>query len=227
MRTRVACALIVALACAAAAQAATHSGAARTATLHVVRCPTEFGSSYRAKPLRTITVAASPSAVHGLVAYTNTELYLIAPSGERCAGIVAVDGGARIEVWPAHEAKPGQHGRGAGQTLFSDTACVGCKADDACPYYSQFAALLTIPCAGGIPVGERAYGFTTHITQFADPPHVAGSGWPSGGPYTASGVIGVNGSFTQGAVFRSTCTLPSAEEAVCKISLDDVVARYG
>ena len=63
--------------------------------------------------------------------------------------------------------------------------------------------------------------------MFQDPPGVAGSGWPSGGRDPAFGVVVTKGTVENGAVARSTCTLPVSEHGICAASLDDVISRYG
>jgi len=48
----------------------------------------------------------------------------------------------------------------------------------------------------------------SNVILFEDPPGVAGSGWPSGGPDPANGLVEYTGSPENGVVYRSTCTLP-------------------
>jgi hypothetical protein len=201
--------------------------AAVPATVPVADCPTTFGIQHKAIWPKAAVVRGNPASTRGLVAYSNTELLLIGPRGMQCAGVVAVDGGTNIIVWPHGYPRPATHARSDGLTLLLDPACLGCKAEDACPFFTQFATALGIPCATGIPAGERVYGLNAHITLFEDPPGVAGSGWPSGGPDPANGLVGVNGGFRYGTVFRSTCTLPQTQHSLCTVILNDVIARYG
>jgi hypothetical protein len=62
---------------------------------------------------------------------------------------------------------------------------------------------------------------------FEDPPGIAGSGWPSGGADPANGVVGLVGSPENELVYRSTCTLPASEHAICTASQNDLISRYG
>ncbi|HXR13180.1 MAG TPA: hypothetical protein VN740_00890 [Solirubrobacteraceae bacterium] len=207
--------------------AATASGAA-TVRIPVVRCATVFGVGGPPKHVpATISVsAAGPS--RELAAYTNTELFLVGPRGLRCSGIVAADGGSQVIAWAPGRPKPAPHSHGVGLTLNIDPACAGCKADDACPFFTVLASMLGFPCSLGVPPKELVSRPRADLALFEDPPGVAGSGWPSGGPYPANGVVGVRGSPPASAlVYRSTCTLPAAEHAICTASLNDVVARYG
>lgn len=198
---------------------------ASAATVPVVRCQTEFGVSGPAPstPSR-LSVAGS---THGLVAYTNTASYLLAPSGMRCSGIVAVDGGSQVVVWPQGHGPPALHSHTAGLTLMLEPACVSCKATDACPFFPSLARQLDFPCTGGIPTHEHVYRPRPNLAYFEDFPGTAGSGWPSGGPDPANGVVGYTGDGLNGSVFRSTCTLSARQHSICVESLNDVIRRYG
>jgi hypothetical protein len=65
-----------------------------------------------------------------------------------------------------------------------------------------------------------------NVFLFEDAPGVAGSGWPSGGSDPANGLVGYDSS-EDDAVYRSTCTLPAGDHALCTTSLNDVLRRYG
>lgn len=198
---------------------------ASAATVPVVRCQTEFGipGSAPSTPSR-LGVA---DAARNLVAYTNTESYLLAPSGMRCSGIAAVDGGSQVIVWSHGHSRPGFHSRSIGLTLTLDPACVSCKADEVCPFFTSLARQLGFPCSSGVPTGERVYRDRSNLIFFEDFPGTAGSGWPSGGPYPANGLVGYAGDGLNGAVYRSTCTLPANQHSICTASLNDVIGRYG
>jgi len=64
------------------------------------------------------------------------------------------------------------------------------------------------------------------VVGFEDPPGVAGDGNPSGGPYPANGVMTYY-SGDQNGSWMETCTLPSAEKALCTAVLDNFVSAYG
>jgi hypothetical protein len=204
------------------------ASAASAGRVPVVRCPTEspISDGEVGKPPPSLTVLHSPSSTHGLVAYTNLEEFLIGPAGMQCSGAVGADGNGQISVWPHGLKTLSNHSKSEGLTLTFIPACVGCKAGVACPFFSQFATEENLPCPTGIPEGEHVYGLTIDATLFDDPPGIAGSGWPSGGPYAANGIVGV-GSAPAHVVFRSTCTLPASQRWVCTVSLNDVLSRYG
>jgi hypothetical protein len=210
-----------------AAVAASSSAGAATTRIPVVRCPTVFGvtGNHHRAPASLAVDAAGPT--HGLVAYTNTSLFLIAPRGLRCSGIVAADGGTQVVVWAAGEPRPQPHSRGIGLTLSVDPACASCRANDACPFFTTLARQAGFPCAAGIPAGERVLRPSRSVALFEDPPGVRGSGWPSGGRFPANGVVGTLPSSIEALVYRATCTLPAADHAICTESLNDVIARHG
>jgi len=208
-----------------ALMASTASGSA-TVRIPVVRCATVFGVSGPARRVPATVAVNASGPTHGLVAYSNTETFLLGPRGFRCSAIVAADGGSEVVAWAPGRAKPGLHSHGVGLTLNIDPACAGCRAGDACPFFPAFASRLGFPCAAGVPPGEVHGLIGRDVATFEDPPGVAGSGWPSGGPYPANGVVGI-GAGVEPPVYRSTCTLPAADHAICTESLNDVVARYG
>ena len=211
----------------AAGLSTVYGSGAFAATLPVVRCPTEFGISGSSHPTPpTLTDHSSPST-GGLVAYTNTQAYLVGPRGMRCSGIVAADGGSQVIVWPPGHSRPSFHAHTAGLTLTLDPACAARRAEDACPFFTTLARDLRFPCRSGIPQDERVYHLRSNIVLFEDSPGVAGSGWPSGGADPANGLVGVAGSPENGLVYRSTCTLPASEHSICTASLNDLINRYG
>ena len=193
----------------------------------VALCPTRFGFPPGKISVPTkIAVRGSPRSTAGMVAYTNTEEYLIGPAHMACAGEAGEDGNGEIFIWPRGKRKPGQHSHEAGLTLTFSPACAICRAELACPFFRSFAARLRFPCSTGVPAGEVVTRLAAHAVLFEDPPRVAGDGWPSGGRYSADGIVGINGG-QYGEVYRSTCTLPARENRICVVSLDDVRNRYG
>jgi hypothetical protein len=218
-------ALAVAL-LAAAAIAASAALAAPGARVHVVRCKTTFGLGGKHHVPSTIEVKRTAAAA-GLVAYTNTETYLLGPPGLHCSGLVAVDGGSQIIAWRSDAKPPAMHTPIAGLTLEIETACSACRADAACPFFPSVASALGFACTDALLAREKITRPRSDVVLFSDPPHFAGSGWPSGGDYTARGVVGTAGSVRNGLVYRATCTLPPADRAPCAQVTADAIARYG
>ena len=210
-----------------AALLATNAAGAAAVRIPVVRCATVFGVGGPPRHVPSSVQVSASGPTHGLVAYTNTEIFLVGPRGLRCSGLVAADGGSQVLAWAPGARKPAPHSHGVGLTLNIDPACAGCKADDACPFFTALASMLGFPCSLGVPPKELVSRPRADLALFEDPPGVAGSGWPSGGPYPANGVVGTRGSALDALVYRSTCTLPAAHHAICTESLNDVIARYG
>lgn len=154
-----------------------------TLAVPVVRCATDAGFPLGKRHLpSTLAVLGAPTPGLRLVAYSNTEDYLIGPAGMDCAGALAADGGSRISVWVRGYPAPSQRARYGALTLSLDPACLGCKAQDACPFFGEFAKAEEIPCDMRIPAGERVTRPDSHIALFTDPAGIPGSGWPKRRP---------------------------------------------
>lgn len=207
------------------------AGSATARVVPVVRCHTQIVGGPGSSVPSTVRVLGSPRTTAGLVAYTNTQLFLVGPARMACSGFIAQDGGAQLLVWPRGRRQPRLHSHEDGLTLISEPACVGCQAQDACPFFRAFARSLGFPCSSGVPAGEMVTRPSSRVALFTDPPGVAGDGWPSGGSHSANGVVGVRGSLSPGprnrSVYRSTCALPTRGHSICTVSLNDVIARYG
>ena len=207
------------------ALAGPHARVAAAPTVPTVRCRTEFGlppPHHRVPP--RVTVQGHPRSVAGLVAYTNTELFLIAPAGMACSGIVAADGGTEVVLWPKGQRLPTQHSHEAGMSLTLEPACTSCRAGEACPFFPAFARGLQFPCTITVPPRETVERVGQHLVLFEDPPGAPGDGYPSGGPDPANGLVGITSRYQE--VYRSTCTLPASRHQVCTTSLNDVIGRY-
>lgn len=205
---------------------------AATVVIPVVRCSTTFGvPPGTVKVPSHLRVSGAPSGSAGLAAYTNTEEFLVGPADWQCRGQLGADGNGEIVAWPHGQTRPSQHSRGDGLSLAVIPSCVGCQASEACPFFTSFAKALGFPCAGRIPPSEKVDRIDARVVRFRDPAGLAGDGYPSGGPDTAMGVVGVFGHLQPGpyerSVYRSTCTLPASKRSICLRSLDDVIHRYG
>jgi hypothetical protein len=206
-----------------------HASAKANTTARVVLCRTEFVPGNPPAIPTKIAVDGNPWSVRGLAAYTNYDTYLIAPAGMACKGEVAEDGGANLIVWHRGEPEPRARSREEGLTLSQESACVGCMYSLACPMFPSLADRIYPGFSQGVPCGappsrEQILPQGPDLARFSDPPSVAGDGDPSGGPYTAEGAVGYARS--KGA-FRITCTLPAGERWICRVSLNDAIARYG
>ena len=145
----------------------TVTASVRVSAVDVVRCPTQFGVRGPVRRTPATVNITSSSSTRGLVAYTDTESYLVGPRGMRCSGGVGADGTSGIVVWPRGQARsPGIRARTDGLTLELDAGCVGCQAGDACPFFPAFARGLSFPCGAGVPSGETVVRLRPRVALF-------------------------------------------------------------
>jgi hypothetical protein len=96
-------------------------------------------------------------------------------------------------------------------------------ASGACALFSD--AKLPWGCQLHQPPGEVITRLSNVAVAFEDPPHVHGTGDPSGGVLPANGVMVYRPSPSSGfPFFEETCVLPVSEHAVCTVLLNDVLA---
>ena len=213
-----------AIAIATAALAGSAASAAGATTVPVIHCPTTYGVSQPPPRLPgRLSVSAGASAVTGLDAYSNGDLFLLAPAGLRCHALVGADGGASIVITAGsttHVREP------AVTAYFADTP--GTAGSLACPLFPSAAQQLSgQPCPRSKPAGESTYSPGHGSLYFTDPPHVHGDGAPSGRADPPPGALafvaatkGLNG-----FAFVATCTLPAREHGRCATILRDALTR--
>jgi hypothetical protein len=195
-------------------------------SIRVVSCPTGFALANPDLPKLplAIKVLHAPSSVRGLAAYTNSIDYLIGPVGMNCSGGIGANGSSALTTWRRGTRKPTRGSRSDGLSLYRETACVGCMADLACPFFPAFALKTSgSPCWTHATRGELVVHPNAQVALFEDPPGVLGVGFPSGGPHSANGVVQLS---SRSGVSRATCTLPRSQRWVCTVSLNDAMARY-
>lgn len=198
--------------------------ASASTSVPVVHCPTTYGVSQPPPRLPgRLPVSAGAKAVAGLDAYSNGVLFLLAPKGLPCHALIGADGGASITVTSGsltHVHQP------AVTAQFADTP--GTSARLACPLFPAATRQLSgVACPLTKPARESTTASGQGTLSFTDPPHVRGDGTPSGGSYTARGVIvflpqskGFNG-----YAFIATCTLPASDRGSCSTILADALTR--
>jgi hypothetical protein len=154
---------------------------------------------------------------------------VIAQRGWSCLAAQGGDGNNWLDVAPA--GKPPSSSKwtaGQGISIQDDPACVSCRLELACPFFS-YARLLYSKYYPGLtgctpaPPTETVYQLGNNAVAFSDPPHVMGDGVPSGGSYEANGVAMYS---DQSGSVVSTCTLPNADRWLCTASLDRVLVDY-
>jgi len=227
----------VLLAGAALTGAAAPAGGAPLVPVPVVSCRVQFGAPGTPpawSPSR-LPVALPAATVRRLSFYSDGFVVALAPRGWRCQGLEAADGGQSLSVFPARQTNPlsGQHlpSTAAGVTVLLDYTGHGPGAQLVCGLFPGTKAASLAASTGGcppVPSGEQVQHPTPDVATFVDPPGVHGSGNPSGGVNTATGVVvfpqltpepgSVN-------VAKTTCTLPAGTSALCQAIVGDFVAR--
>ena len=208
-----------------------------TAVLPMVSCPT----TYAASPASTVVLPSTASEsvpkelVTQLAVYTDEGgfLRLLGPTGWNCSASYGADGSGGVSIYPAgnsgptsspFEASSDEAIRGT-----ETSACFGCTVGQACPLFPAAAAENQSSGFGSCqtrPPQESVEPIESGVVGFEDPPYVAGDGNPSGGPYSANGVMTYQNTNYDGS-FVDTCTLPTADVPICTAALNNFVQSYG
>lgn len=217
-----------------------------TLALPVVTCPTTFALSTppsTSAPLPTSEEVSVPGILATeLAVYSDTDglMMLLAPKGWTCSAAYGADGGGGVAVYPPGESIP-QSAFGAGWALSpgssseavvgsQTSACQGCEMGQACPLFtiasSDYQSSFGRACPKNRPALETVDEITAGVVVFEDPPGVTGDGNPSGGKYSANGVMTYYSKSDNGS-WIDTCTLPEEEKALCKAALNDFIDLYG
>ena len=206
--------------------------------LPTVVCPTTYGvsptSTVEIPP--TISESVPAALAKQLAVYTTQDgsMKVLGPTGWTCTALVAADGSTRVGVYPPGQGDPNSqlfHTSSAQAVLGSQTGgCVGCAVRQASPLFATAASDCAAQFQGSVcntkPSAESVEQISDGVVGFLDPPGVAGSGNPSGGPYPANGVMTYHTTnFTRSYV--DTCTLPSSDHALCTAILNNFVQSYG
>jgi len=231
--------LAVALTLGAEVPADGPAGAAAASRVPVVVCPTTFGitPSPGAVPQATsatLPIAASLAARVALYVDNQASMRLLAPRGWHCAAQFGADGSGGVQVYPPGQPPPS--GASSFPTLreavlgLQTSVCVGCTEGQACPLFTQAAAAyhrdFMATCPLTRPAREAVHRLGATVVGFTDPPGVRGDGLPSGGRYTAYGVMTYSPKARRGS-WLATCTLPAADRAVCAAGLGLFAGWYG
>ena len=209
---------------------------ASTVRIPVVSCPTTYGVDRPSpSPLPTALTATVDADLAGTVAFYGTEgLTVLAPKGWDCTAAVGADGSSSLVVTPPGSTLPSGSPAPDQQavTAYSDGACVGCIATDACPVFPEAWSLFATPggaCPATIPTEEKVTRRIPQTAVFLDPPHVAGTGSPSGGAYRALGFVVFDPGYDAigdredpPSFLKVTCTLPDALARVCEELVEGV-----
>jgi len=102
-------------------------------------------------------------------------------------------------------------------------------AAQACSFFPAAAAATQSDLGHGcssLPASQTMTQISANTVGFEDPPGVAGTGNPSGGPYPANGVVTYSAAVQPGT-YVGTCTLPPSDHALCTSVLNYFDSLYG
>lgn len=183
-------------------------------------------------------VTTAPKGGTHLAIYTDDQgiMRLLGPRGWQCSATYGMDGSGGVSVFPPGTLAPESQSfipSTSEAIIGSETsACVGCRYGQACPLFSAAASAelntFGMPCARARPADEIVKTISPGVSEFTDPPDVAGDGNPSGGPYYAEGVMTYYlPSRTETGSWMDTCTLPVRYRAICGAAIQLFVKSYG
>jgi len=209
------------------------------ARVPLVVCPTTFGIAPAPAPVSqpaslSLPLTASLARKVALYADNQASMRLLAPRGWDCTAQFGTDGSGGVQVYPPTQPPPS--GASSFPSLreavlgLETSACVGCTDGQACPLFSQAASAyhhdFMLRCPLTRPPRESVHRVTATVFGFTDPPGVRGDGLPSGGRYTAYGVMTYSPRSSQGS-WLATCTLPPTDRAVCLAGVSLFARWYG
>jgi len=157
--------------------------------------------------------------------YSNGWLTVVAPSGWRCSGIVGATGALFMTVVSPQARLT--HGLPSSRTQAVNVYVASPGTGEvgiACALFPNVRPKPN-PCTP-MPAREKAVRLGPHVVAFEDPPHVKGTGDPSGGLSPANGVMIYDGSKYPQWAAEETCTLPESQHRACTVILNDFVRRY-
>lgn len=216
-----------------------------TLSVPVVTCPTTFGTA-GGKPSTAPSVPQSvtvsvPSSLQGYLAvYSDSadRMNLLGPAGWTCKASYGADGSGAVAVSPPGASTSNTKPLYDTQPFTASTAeaivgvetggCALCTEAQACPLFASAASAYQhnygSSCQRTRPSAESMSTMSPSVVKFSDPPGVAGDGAPSGGHYSA---IGVMTYVTGKPSWRDTCTLPSSDGSLCSAATSNFAANYG
>ncbi len=194
----------------------------------VVSCQVQYGAQTPAPAWMpsSLPVALPARTATRLTFYSDGYITGLAPKGWACSGTEAADGGQSLSVYPAGQRDPltaQPSANAAAVTVILDYTGHGPGAELVCALFPGTRAASLAQSTGActsLPHAERVQHPTADVATFVTPPGVKGSGFPSGGHNTSSGVVifpqlhpepgSVN-------VAQLTCTLPSPSKLGVRI----------
>ena len=215
----------------------TQPSAPSISELPVISCTTSYGAGSPPAPFVAHRLP-STSSTRGVSFYSNGRLTVLAPSGWACTGLVAGDGGQKLDVYPPGKpdyatqlAPKGAElveiqGEYTGHLPGAQLVC-GLFPESAAASDVQQSGLSGPSCQ--VPSGEKTRPLTPDVVSYTDPARVTGTGTGSGGSLTSIGAV-VYPQLSSGAadsvnVAVLSCTLPAKETNLCRAIEGDFLVR--
>jgi hypothetical protein len=165
-------------------------------------------------------------------------LTVLAPSGWVCTGLVAGDGGQKLDVYPPGKPNYATQLAPKGAELVEIQGEYTGHLPGAqlvCGFFPASAAASEVQQSGlpgpscQVPSGEKTTPLTPDVVAFTDPVRVTGTGAGSGGSLTTMGAVvypQLSSSATDSVnVAVLSCTLPAKEAKLCRAIEGDFLVR--
>jgi hypothetical protein len=175
-----------------------------------------------------------------LVVYTDAQgvMKLLGPTGWGCTAGIGADGSSVVTIAPTNSSI--WNITNYSGTLSADStveeingmqngACNGCGLTQACPVFTTAWYKYHnsgSDCPTTAPSSEITDQLTKNVIGFSDPPGVHGDANPSGGAYTARGVMTYFANQFNSS-WMETCVMPNSEQSLCSATLSNFALNYG
>lgn len=208
--------------------------------LHV--CKTSLGlSTMKPANLPSHENEMVPPGLAGtLVIYSDSMgiMKLLGPPGWGCSAAVGADGSGGVTITPT---KSGIRTNSDGALSADSTVeeingsqtggATGQALSQACSLFAAAQKRWDVngqKCYPTKPASEQVLRLNQNSVEFIDSPHVHGNGYPSGGAYSATGVVTFYPhSWQEPQSWIETCVLPPNEQSICSATLSNFVSAYG
>ena len=204
--------------------------------LHV--CNTSYG--YTAKPMNlpaSVNEMVPPGTAGKLVVYTDAQgtMKLLGPSGWDCTAAISGDGWTSETIAPMNSSIWNSYNYNSTLSSGSIVEEISGSGTDSTPTPAQsqacplFTAAHNFTCSSTAPSSEVINRLTKNVVEFSDPPGVHGDANPSGGAYTARGVMTYFSKpvYEGTSSWMDTCVLPPNEQSLCSALLSNFAYSYG
>jgi hypothetical protein len=198
-------------------------------------CTTSVGDSSET-PVNlptSVTVDIPKGSATKLALYTDNEgvIEVLAPTGWSCTATIGADGSSSVTVQPAGVPPSPTPVTTAEEVRAAQTsACVGCRESLACPLFidaaNDYLQQFQQRCPSRRPTSERLTTISPHVVHFTDPSGIKGDGDPSGGKYSAMGVMTYYDDLASDGSWTETCVLPPSETSMCSAIIGNFDSRY-